>query len=376
LTLKSPQNIPPQSLPIPEVESVRQELQRISHILLVRLRSLGDALLTLPLIEALHQWRPTLKLSILIEAPYAPVFQHHPAIDETLILKSGKYCEGWSRLHTIFELRKRHYPAVLNLHGGTTSMLFTWASGAPLRLGQASHRASWMYTQQIPSSAAIWKRQPLHTVEHQLSFMRWLDLPIAPTSSGLYVDESARTHIKDRLAAAGISEFILVQPTATLRTKQWEPAKFAQLGDWLAAMYRLPVVYTSALHEKFILKEIAQSAREQHTYWSDLPLADLFALIERCRFFVGCDSGPTHAAAALQKPIVVVWGSSNFQAWHPWGTTFEVVRSDLPCMPCPGYSCEAFGEPKCIRDIPVERVAAACKKIGDAPLLHTADAGN
>jgi ADP-heptose:LPS heptosyltransferase len=124
------------------------------------------------------------------------------------------------------------------------------------------------------------------------------------------------------------------------------------------------------------LKEIAQSAREQHTYWSDLPLADLFALIERCRFFVGCDSGPTHAAAALQKPIVVVWGSSNFQAWHPWGTTFEVVRSNLPCMPCPGYSCEAFGEPKCIRDIPVERVAAACKKIGDAPLLHTADAGN
>jgi heptosyltransferase-3 len=348
---------------------VRQELQNISHILLVRLRSLGDSILTLPLIESLHQWRPDLKLSILIEAPYAPVFQHHPAIEDTLILKSGKQREGWSRLHAIIELRKRQYPAVLNLHGGTTSMLFTLACGARLRIGQGSHRASWIYTQQIPSSAVIWKRQPLHTAEHQLSFMRWLNLPIVSTSSVLHVGHAARTRIQDRLTAAGISEFILMQPTATLRTKQWEPAKFAQLGDWLAARYRCPIVFTSAAHEQFVLKEIAHTARERHTYWSDLLLIDLFALIERCRFFVGCDSGPMHAAAALKKPVVVVWGSSNFQAWHPWGTPFEVVRSNLPCIPCPGYSCEAFGEPKCIQDIPVSRVAAACEKIGDAPLF-------
>ncbi len=344
---------------------MRQELQRISHLLLVRLRSLGDAILTLPLIEALHQWRPDLKLNVLIEAPYAAVFQHHPAIEETLILGSGKQLEpgGWSRLHTILELRRRRYPAVLNLHGGTTSMLFSLASGARIRIGQAGHRASWIYTQRIPPSSSIWKRQPIHTVQHQLSFLRWLDIPIASSPSNLRIGETARIRIRDRLATAGISEFILIQPTATLGTKQWEPGKFAQLGDWLASQYRIPIVYTSGAHEGLVLTEISQAAQEHHTYWSDLPLNELFALIERCRFFVGCDSGPTHAAAALKKPIVVVWGSSNFHAWHPWGTVYEAVRSDFPCMPCPGYSCKVFGEPQCIRNITVPQVAAACETL-------------
>jgi heptosyltransferase-2 len=79
--------------------------------------------------------------------------------------------------------------------------------------------------------------------------------------------------------------------------------------------------------------------------------------------FVGCDSGPTHAAAALKKPMVVVWGSSNFQAWHPWGTDFEAVRSELPCIPCPGYECEEYGKPRCILDIPVAKVAEACERV-------------
>jgi ADP-heptose:LPS heptosyltransferase len=357
--------------PSGEVDSLRQDLQSIPSILLVRLRSLGDAILTLPLVEALHQWRPELKISLLIEAPFAAVFQHHPAISETLVLRSGRRhaSEGWSRCRALYEVRKRRYPAVLNLHGGSTSMLFTLASGARLRIGQASHRASWAYTRRIPASTAIWKRHPLHTVEHQLSIMRWLDLPFDSASFTLQVGEAARARLRKRLAVADISEFILIQPTATLQTKQWEPEKFSELGDRLFSKYRRPIVYTCAHHEEFILKEISRAAKSSHTYWSELPLAELFALIERCSLFVGCDSGPTHAAAALKKPIVVVWGSSNFQAWHPWGTRFEAVRSGLPCMPCPGYTCEAFGEPKCIQDITVERVAAACEKMVDANLF-------
>jgi predicted lipopolysaccharide heptosyltransferase III len=350
---------------ISEAATLLHELQQIPRILLIRLRSLGDAILTLPLIEALNQWRPELKQSILIEAPFAPVFLNHPAVDEILILQSrrGTEPEGWARFQSIYELWKRHYPAVLNLHGGTTSMLLSIATGAPIRIGQLSHRGSWIYNRRIPASAVIWQRQALHTVENQLSPMRWLGLPIPSRPATLYVDQTARNRIHKRLADEGISEYILIQPTATLPTKQWQPAKFAQLGDQLFNRYGLPVIYTAAPHEAKVLKEISNSAAERHACWSDLPIMELFALIERCRLFVGCDSGPTHAAAALGRPVVVAWGSSNFQAWHPWQTDFEAVRSDLPCIPCPGYTCKVFGEPKCILEIPVSRVMDACAAI-------------
>jgi ADP-heptose:LPS heptosyltransferase len=123
------------------------------------------------------------------------------------------------------------------------------------------------------------------------------------------------------------------------------------------------VIYTAAPHEVPILQEVRGKAREHHLYWSDLSLMDLFALIEGCRMFIGNDSGPTHAASALGKPVVVIWGSSNFHAWHPWGTRYEAIRSELPCIPCSGYACGAFGKPKCILEITVSRVADACERI-------------
>jgi len=89
----------------------------------------------------------------------------------------------------------------------------------------------------------------------------------------------------------------------------------------------------------------------------------LFVLIEQCRMFVGNDSGPMHAAAALGKSLVVIWGSSDYQVWHPWETEYAAVRMELPCMPCPGYSCASFDTPKCIGDIGVERVLAACESV-------------
>jgi heptosyltransferase III len=366
-TLKSAQPLSAQAPGnrIPENVELRRELQQVSRILLIRLRSLGDAILTLPLIEALNQWRPELKQSILIEAPFAPVFLHHPAVAETLILQSRKSTEpgGWTRLRSVIELRKRHYPAVLNLHGGTTSLMLAITSGARLRIGQVNYRSAWLYNRRIPTSADIWQRKSLHTVENQLGPVRWLGIPIPTKPPTLYLEEHARTRIHGRLAEAGIPEFLLIQPTATLPTKQWPAGNFAQLADRLSGKYGLPVIFTSGPHETAVLDEIRKTASGRHTYWSDLPLMDLFALIERCRLFIGCDSGPTHAAAALKKPVAVVWGSSNFQAWHPWRTDFEAVRSELPCIPCPGYRCEQFGEPRCILEIPVSRFVDACSRI-------------
>ena len=216
----------------------------------------------------------------------------------------------------------------------------------------------------IPPSSEVWGRADLHTVEHQLSLMRWLSLPVPDTPRGrLFVEPAATENVSRRLRNAGIATYFVVHPTATLATKQWAEQNFAAVADWLSEEYGLPVILTAAPSEAQVLVNVAQHARRGHQYWTDLALPELFSLIRGCRIFVGNDSGPAHAAAALSKPVVVVWGSSNYRAWHPWGTDYELVRSDLPCVPCPGYSCAAFGTPKCIQELPVDRVVDACARI-------------
>ncbi len=348
--------------------SLRRRLETIDRLLMIRLRSLGDSILTLPLVEALHDWRPDLRLDVLIETSFAPVFISHPAINDVLVLeeKRAGASVAWSRLGTLARVFRRRYPAVLNLHGGPTSVLFTAASCASLRMGQRSFRQAYVYNVHLPPSGEIWGRSDLHTVEHQLSLIRWLGLPI-PTEfrHGLRASSEAHSRIQARLKQAGIAPgcYFHIQPTATLHTKQWPAAKFARLADTLSENTGLSVVFTTGPNETQTLVNVGQSARRKHHYWADLSLDELFALIGSCRVFVANDSGPTHAAAALRKPVVVIWGSSNHIAWRPWGTDFELVRSDLPCIPCPGYTCTVYGEPRCVLDIPVERAMEACQRL-------------
>jgi heptosyltransferase III len=350
-----------------EPNAVRARLEEIPRLLIIRLRSLGDAILSLPLLQAFHAWRPELELDVLVESTTSAVFSAHPAVHETLVLhpRANPGAGGWSRMRGIAEIRRRHYRAVVDLHGGSTARIFAFTSGAGLRIGEECHRSR-VYNARIPASSDIWNVRALHTVEHQLALMKWLGLPIPEDlRARLHLSPDARTRAARRLAQSGISEgrYFLIHPTATLATKQWAPANFAEIGDRLFQTYDLPVIFTSGRHESQGLLDIGKHARQKHCYWSDLELPELFAVIGGCRLFIGNDSGPAHAAAALEKPVVVVWGSSNFHAWHPWKTDYELIRSDLPCMPCSGYSCAAFGEPRCIQEVPISRVWQSCVDI-------------
>ena len=59
----------------------------------------------------------------------------------------------------------------------------------------------------------------------------------------------------------------------------------------------------------------------------ELGLADLGAVIGCCSGFLGHDSGITHLAAAVGKPVIVMWGPTVWEVWHPSGDTVKVLRS-------------------------------------------------
>ncbi|MBI2821528.1 MAG: hypothetical protein HYX74_04835 [Acidobacteria bacterium] len=94
-----------------------------------------------------------------------------------------------------------------------------------------------------------------------------------------------------------------------------------------------------------------------------MPLEELIVWIDRCGLYIGADSGPTHLAAARKKKIVVLWGSSDYHAWHPWAAECQPLRADLPCMPCPGYRCYQYDSPRCIESISVDQVLEAVEKL-------------
>jgi heptosyltransferase III len=87
-------------------------------------------------------------------------------------------------------------------------------------------------------------------------------------------------------------------------------------------------------------------------------------LIGQAKLVIAVDSAPVHMAAAMQTPVVAVFGSTNEYIWSPWRVPHRVVASDRhPCRPCHNAGCGGSGVSDCLTTLPVEPVLAAAKEL-------------
>jgi heptosyltransferase III len=162
---------------------------------------------------------------------------------------------------------------------------------------------------------------------------------------------------------ATVKPFALLHPAAAFESKQWDVHNFARVAEDLAGR-GLTIMALAAANESSVVDDLIKNSSAQIDALTNLSLPEVTALATRARLFVGNDSGIAHIAAAVGAPSVVIFGSSNVAHWRPWATApAEVVREEMPCAPCPGYTCAEFDAPECIRRVSVERVTAAIERI-------------
>ena len=342
----------------------RWDWSRVGRVLVVRLRSIGDTVLATPSLFALRRHLPAARIDVLLEDWVAPLLEGSPDVDNVITLRRGS---TGARLALARALRAARYDVVYNLHGGSTATLLTRASGARHRVGYASYRYGGLHNHAAPSPSELWGREKTHSAEQQLALLGWTGVPVTDRPAArLFVTAEADDAVARRLRAAGIGDarpFALLHPAAAFDTKRWAAENFARVAEHLAA-HGVSVVAVAAPGEIEVVRALAQECRARVVSFTDLRLPELTALAALARLFVGNDSGVAHMAAAVRTPTVVVFGSSNVAHWRPWSSApSEVVREEMTCAPCPGYTCAEFGEPQCIRRIPVARVIEAVERV-------------
>jgi len=338
--------------------------QTVRRVLVVRLRSIGDTVLATPSLYALRRFLPNARIDVLLEDWVAPLLDGFEDVNNVItVARKGTR----ARAIVARQIRADKYDVVYNLHGGTTATFLTRATGARHRVGYAEYRYDWLHNHLAPDPVKLWKRENLHSVEGQLGLFGWTGVPVSdlpPTR--LFVTPGANASVNERLRAAGIDEstpVALIHPAAAFDSKQWATENFARIAEYLAERGFVPVAIV-APHEASVALKFKQASSVAIPTFIDLALPEVTALAARAGLFVGNDSGIAHIAAAVRCPSVVIFGSSNVTHWRPWSNApYEIVREELPCQPCPGYTCAEFDEPQCIRRIPVERVRDAIEKL-------------
>jgi lipopolysaccharide heptosyltransferase II len=331
----------------------------------VRLRSIGDTVLATPSLHALRRFLPHARIDVLLEDWVAPLLEGSSEVDRVVTVERGSKS---SRLRAARLLRAEKYDVAYNLHGGSTAALLVRATGAHQRVGYAAYRYAPLHNHAAPPSSALWGRERTHSAEQQLALLGWTGVPVTDRpASRLAVTADASARVSRRLKEAGLSSegrgFALVHPAAAFDTKTWAAENFARVVEHLAGL-GLASVAVAARGEERVVEQLRENARAPLASFTDLSLPELTALAARAALFVGNDSGVAHVAAAVCAPQVVVFGSSNVAHWGPWTRApFEVVREEMPCAPCPGYTCSEFDEPECIRRVSVGRVTAAVERV-------------
>lgn len=335
---------------------------KVERVLVVKLRSIGDTVLATPSLVALKRFLPNAQVDILLEDWVAPVLDGFDAIDNVLTIAKGAF----ERLRTAREIRRNRYDVVFNLHGGTTATFLSYASGARHRVGFAHYQYKFLYNHLLSSATDFWHQEATHSAEQQLSLLGFVGVPVEDRpKSRLVVTDAALKTVRTTCDGGWFnsSDFVLMHPTSAFFTKQWAVENFALTAEHLAEK-GFQTVAVAAKHESSVLEKLKGASTVPITTFDDLTLSEITALASKARLFVGNDSGIAHIAAAVGTPSVVVFGSSNRNHWRPWtDAQNEIVFNALPCQPCPGYTCEVFGEPKCIIGVTPEAVFAAIERV-------------
>ncbi|MGB9180139.1 MAG: glycosyltransferase family 9 protein [Pyrinomonadaceae bacterium] len=342
----------------------RWDWQKVRSVLVVRLRSIGDTVLATPSLHALRRFLPDARIDILLEDWVAPVLDGFEEIDNVITIERGSTT---SRARVVRKLRAARYDVAYNLHGGTTATLLMRASGAKHRVGYAAYQYSRLHNHAAPPSAELWRMEKTHSAEQQLALLGWTGVPVTDRPAArLALTEEARNGIEQRLCDAGQDQrepFALIHPAAAFETKQWATENFARVAEHLHER-GIKAVAVTAPNEAHVAAELVKSSSAPITAFTDLTLPLVTALASRARIFVGNDSGIAHIASAVGVPSVVIFGSSNVAHWRPWSNpASEVVREEMPCQPCPGYTCAEFDAPECIRRVSVGKVMEAVEKV-------------
>ena len=278
--------------------SLLESLPPGARVDVIRLRSLGDCVLTTPALALLKAHRPDLRINILVEQRFVGVFEGSTDVDEISI--------------DLRPLNRRKALLVLNLHGGPRSMLMVLLSGAKYRAGFAHHRYSLFYSHRIPRAQEILGvERRIHTVEHLASAMFWMGVP-------------QREIPRAKLAAGSAPNFLgtyaVIHPFASEPAKTWPVGRFVEVARHLREACGLePVFLAGPANDGAPFSEFR--------VWRNVPLAYLKSLMSGASLFVGNDSGPAHVAAAFGVPVVVLFGPSDPVAWAPWRTQSQVMTS-------------------------------------------------
>lgn len=375
----------------------------IKKILVIKLRHIGDVLLTVPAFRALRENFREAHISALVNSGTEEVLKGNPLIDEILLFERS--IKGLAPLKRYLNeagflrgLRDKRFDMTVDLTGGDRPALISFASGARYRLGWRPKKGfagkKRLYTH---LSTPDGKR---HMVLQNLSVLSRFGIQTEDLSVNFFIPEGDRVYVRKVLeehnppvpplvkgGEGGFRKAVVhIHPTSRWLFKCWKDEFMAEIIKWLLGRDITTVVTSSPETREMEKAKKILSMVGQNPNLIDLcgktTITQLGAVSEAAGLFFGVDSAPMHIAAAVGTPVIALFGPSGAFHWGPWDNesarltahrlqiedpytqrtgvqTFgihTVIKRDWDCIPCGSDGCGGSKISRCLEEISPDEV--------------------
>ena len=338
------------------------------RILLIKPSSPGDIIHALPVLHGLRRRYPNAHLAWLVATPFADLIEADPALDEVIRFDRKRFgrlarSPAVAREFIAFvkELRRKRFDLVVDLQGLFRSGFLALASGAEVRIGFAAARElAWLfYTHKIPRSDP-----DDHAADKNYRVADMLGFADAPMDFAIATTDDDRRQAAQLLEASRLDAeqcYAVLVVATRWETKCWPPQRYGELAALLRQRHGIASLLVGGaddIERGRIAKQASAGAAEN--ICGKTTLRGLAALIDGAAVVVTADSTPMHMAAALDRPLVALFGPTNPDRTGPYGRSHDVLSVNLECSPCYVRKLgQCAHDHACMRQITVESVADA-----------------
>lgn len=327
--------------------------------LIVRMPNwVGDLVMATPVLQDLRAKYPDAEITAMAREPIAQLLRYDPAIDE--LFEYSKPESGFLRRQLrrdiIGKLRVGKYDVGVLLTNSFSSAWWFWQAGIKRRIGFGGNWRSFLL------SDAVDRPSGLHQVEE---YKALLGNPTTASMPRLVVTEEelqvARELLRQQGWRPGV-KLVGVNPGATYGSaKCWPLERFRSMALQLLEDKDVMLVFFGDGTQVELVRQICRGLPDRVLNLAGATsLRELMALICGCSVLVTNDSGPMHIAAALDVPMVALFGSTDPDKTGPWGKEEAVVNKKASCSPCFRRVCPI--DFRCMKEISVEEVVAKIQK--------------
>jgi heptosyltransferase I len=293
-------------------------------ICLIRTSALGDVVHALAMVNGLRKGYPEAHLTWILEKVPYEIVMHQPNIDHFIVFNRHKGFKAWKNLYS--ELRSQHFDLLLlpqvSLKAGLISLLVY----SDFNLGfdwKRSRELHWIFT-----NRRVQPHPSQHVQDHYFEFLDYLEIKDYSIEWNIvFTDEEKmwRHSFFEKINRPAIA-FVV---SAAVPEKNWSARGYAEVMDYVDThLGRQPLIVGGpSQQERLIAQEMCQYCRCRPTVALEKPIRRSLLQLSGSQVVVSPDTGPLHAAVAMNVPTVGLYGYSDPRRCGPYRSFHDLLIS-------------------------------------------------